>query len=184
MLIQRSRFNTSLTYNRRQNLHGLYDTQTNVMQYPKIMQATHARWKQLPISSNISSSRPPTISRERRTSVIKIAQGSREADAGSPEDETIFPEFRSVISRNFMVADIYYANPQAYGLGYPGPEEDVSDVGPGGLPQVHECIRAELPTQCLQAYDETRTAALFWKAQWGVEAVDRARGQLRINYNT
>lgn len=155
------------------------------MQYPKIMQATHARWKQSPASSKISTVQSLGISHEGRSLVKKNnAEGSREGDDGSLEGESIFPEVRSVISRNFMVTDIYYVNPPVSGLGYPGPEEDVSDVGPGGLLQVPEHIRAEMPPQCQQAYDEIRTTAMIWKAQWGVEEVDRARGQLRISYNT
>ena len=149
------------------------------------MQATHARWKQLPASSTLSTSRQLTVSLEGKTLIEKPdAQTTGESDAGFDESQTIFPGFKSVIPRNFMVADIYYVSPPVSGLGYPGPEEDVSDVGPGGLLQVPECIRAELPAQCQQAYDETRTAALMWKTQWGVEEVDRARGQLRISYNT
>lgn len=155
------------------------------MQYPKIMQATHARWKQLPAYSKLATARSLTISHEGRSLVKKNdVDGSGEGEDGFLEGETIFPEVRPVISRNFMVADVYYVNPPICGLGYPGPEEDVSDVGPGGLSQVPQCIRAELPAQCQQAYDETRATAMMWKAQWGVEEADRARGQLRISYNT
>lgn len=185
MLKQTSRFNTSLARHRRQNLHGLYDTQTNVMQYPKIMQATHSRWKQLPVYSKVSAARNSTITQEGRSFVKKNDfDVSGEVNGSLPGGGTIFSEVGSVVSRNFMVADIYYVSPPICGLGYPGPEEDVSDVGPGGLLQVPQCIRAELPTQCQQAYDETSAIAMMWKAQWGAEEADQARGQLRISYNT
>lgn len=185
MLTLTSHFNSSLARHRRQNLHGLYDTQTNVMQYPKIMQATHARWKQLPPYSKLSAARSLSMTQEGRSFVKKNnANGSKEGHDTPPGGETIFPEVGSVISRNFMVADIYYVSPPVSGLGYPGPEEDVSDVGSGGLLQVPQCIRAELPAQCKQAFDENRVTAMIWKAQWGAEEADQARGQLRISYNT
>ena len=185
MLKFTSRFNTSLARQRRQNLHGLYDTQTNVMQYPKIMQATHVRWKQSPPCSKCLAPSSLNIAHEGRSFVNKNdADVSGKGSDGQSGDETIFSEVGPVISRNFMVADIYYVSPPVRGLGYPGPEEDVSDVGPGGLLQVPRCVRAELPAQCQQAYDETRVTAMMWKAQWGAEEADQARGQLRISYNT
>lgn len=180
-----SRFNTHLACHRRQNLHGLYDTQTNVMQYPKIMQATHARWKQLPACSKLSATRSLNIAHEGRSfATNNDADVSGEGSDDLSRGETIFSQVGHVISRNFMVADIYYVSPPVCGLGNPGPEEDMSDVGSGGLLQVPQYIRAELPTQCQEAYDETRVAAMMWKAQWGAEEADQARGQLRINYNT
>ncbi|PKY04169.1 hypothetical protein P168DRAFT_290256 [Aspergillus campestris IBT 28561] len=43
-----SNFNTLISTARRQNLAGTYDIHTNSMQYPKTMQASHARWERLP----------------------------------------------------------------------------------------------------------------------------------------
>ncbi|KIW23801.1 uncharacterized protein PV07_11974 [Cladophialophora immunda] len=40
-----SRFNAQLTANRLENINGVYDIHTNVMQYPAHMQPTHARWE-------------------------------------------------------------------------------------------------------------------------------------------
>ncbi len=180
-----SRFNASLARHRRQNLCGVYDTQTNVIQYPRIMQATHARWKQLPSSSKQLTDRHMSVPHhDRPLAKEDDAQVSEPADYGLAGGESMFSEVTSVISRNFMVADICYVSPPMSGLGYPGPEEDVSDVGPGGLLQVPDCIRAELPAQCLQAYDDMRITEIMWKDEWGTEEVDRARGQLRITYNS
>ena len=154
-------------------------------QYPKIMQATHIRWKQSPACLKFSVTSGSNIAHEHRSSITKNdADASGEGSDDLSRGETIFPQVGSVISRNFMVADIYYVSPPVCGLGYPGPEGDVSDIGPGGLLQVPQCIRAELPAQCQQAYDETMVTAMMWEAQWGAEEVDQARGQLRISYNT
>lgn len=155
------------------------------MQYPKIMQATHVRWRQLPARLKFSVTSDLNVSHEHKSFIKKNdADISGEGSDGLTGGETIFPEVGSVISRNFMVADIYYVSPPVCGLGYPGPEENVSDVGPGEFLQVPQCMRAELPAQCQQAYDETRVTAMMWKGQWGAEEVDQARGQLRISYNT
>lgn len=155
------------------------------MQYPKIMQATHVRWKQLSDCTKSSATSDMNITHE-NTSFVK--KNNADARGGSNDGlaggEAIFSDIGSVISRNFMVADICYVSPPICGLGYPGPEEDVSDIGPEGLFQVPQCLRAELPAQCQQAYDETRITAMMWKAQWGGEEADQARGKLRINYNT
>ena len=149
------------------------------------MQATHSRWKQLPASSKLSAVRSLNITQEGRSFVKKNdADFSGGGSNGFTDGETVFSAVGSVISRNFMVADIYYVSPPICGLGYPGPEEDVSDVSPGGLLQVPQCIRAELPAQCQKAYDEKRATAIRWQTQWGVEEVDQARGQMRISYNT
>jgi chromatin structure-remodeling complex protein RSC7 len=158
--------------------------QTNVMQYPKIMQPTHARWKQLPASSKALTPGRLTASQEVMSLAKEdVTEVSAQGIEWFPNGETIFPQVTSVISRNFMVADVCYVSPPVSGLGNPGPEDDISDIGPGALSQVPQCIRAELPVQCRQAFDGMRVTETMWKAQWGVEAVDRARGQLRISYN-
>lgn len=148
------------------------------------MQPTHARWKQLPASWKLLTARHLAAPQE-GSSLAKedVTEVGGQGDGGLPNGEPMLPQVTSVISRNYMVTDVCYVSPPVSSLGYPGPEDDISDIGPGGLSEVPQCVRAELPVQCQQAFDDMRVAETTWKAQWGVEAVDRARGQLRVTYN-
>lgn len=46
--IAHSMYNSLISVGRRAQLGGSYDIHTNSMQYPKIMQPTHARWERVP----------------------------------------------------------------------------------------------------------------------------------------
>ncbi len=81
-----------------------------------------------------------------------------------------------------MITDTYYETPPASVLGYPGPDEEVLDVGPGELTRVPEHLLTELPEDCRQAFVEARAVEKAWKARWGTEKTDGARAQLRITY--
>ena len=83
-----------------------------------------------------------------------------------------------------MISDTYYETPPASVLGYPGPDEEILDVGPGELSRVPEHLLAELPEGCRQAFVEARAVEKAWKTRWGTEKQDGARAQLRITYNT
>ena len=182
-LIRRSRFNSSLAANRRRNLEGVYDPHTNVMQYPKIMQPTHARWEKLP-------SAPTRLDSLRITSSSHMATEDLHAHINATEEEdpnttsTIFPELAPIFTRNFMISDTYYVAPPISGLGIPGPDGDVLDLDPVGLTAVPDQVVAELPDDCLRAFEETRAEGRQWKGRWGVEAADHARAQLRISYSS
>ena len=89
-----------------------------------------------------------------------------------------------VFTRNFMVCDTYYETPPASVLGYPGPDEEILDVGPGELTRVPEHLLTELPEDCRQAFVEARAVEKAWKARWSTEKEDGARARLRITYNT
>ncbi|CAF9907762.1 MAG: hypothetical protein ALECFALPRED_003868 [Alectoria fallacina] len=179
-----SRFNSSLAIQRRQNLNGVYDVHTNVMQYPKIMQPTHARWEQvLPTSP---TSRTSQIAADQMSGVyFDGLNGTRgHCDGRGPVANTIFPEIPSVFTRNFMISDTYYEAPPASVLGYPGPDEELLDVGPGELTRVPEHLLDELPEGCRQAFVEARAVERAWKKRWGTDNDDGARARLRITYNT
>ena len=83
-----------------------------------------------------------------------------------------------------MISDTYYESPPASVLGYPGPDEEFLDVGPGELTRVPENLLSELPEDCRQAFVEARAVEKEWKARWGTEKKDGARARLRITYNT
>lgn len=174
-----SRFNSSLANFRRQKLNGTYDVHTNLMQYPKIMQPTHARWEQI----------PPL---PQKSHVIPIPTDHVNRDNDDPDGavagtdltaEALFPNVPPVFTRNFMITDTYYATPASSTLGYPGPDEDVVDVGPGGLTHVAEHVLAALPEDCRHCFIKARSEERAWKESWGNENEDSARAKLRITYN-
>ena len=175
-----SRYNSSLASNRRQNLDGVYDVHTNVMQYPKIMQPTHARWEQVPAPPHkLQALRITADGVNEPFSNGTTLQGHDNDQAQS----TIFPAIPSVFTRSFVITDTYYTSPSTAVLGYPGPDEDVIDVGPGGLTHVSEDVVASLPENCRKAFIDARAEEKRWKASWGSENTDTARAHLRISYN-
>lgn len=96
---------------------------------------------------------------------------------------TVFPEVPPVFSRNFMIADVRYVSPPLSGLGYPGPDYDTIDIDTGGLARIPDNVLAELPYRCRQSFEDVRSEEIRWKESWRGEAMDCARGQLRISYN-
>lgn len=156
------------------------------MQSPRIMQPTHARWEQLStpatrakrtrITANGSSGRHVNGSLDRITSDAQ--------QDGEQSSETIFPDIAPMFTRNFMISDTCLATPPLSGLGIPGPDGEVLDIGPGGLVDVPEHILSELPEPCRQAFTLARAEEMKWKGSWGTEDEDGARAKLRISYNT
>ena len=83
-----------------------------------------------------------------------------------------------------MISDTYFETPPASVLGFPGPDGESLDVGPGGLTHVPEHLLADLPEGCRQAFVEARAVEMEWKGRWGTDNDDGARARLRITYNT
>ncbi|KAI4175333.1 MAG: hypothetical protein LQ343_001708 [Gyalolechia ehrenbergii] len=157
-----SRFNTSVALTRRRNLEGVYDPHTNVLQYPRIMQPTHARWEAC--GANYDSP-------------------YRELTDGDKEANTKFFQIPSVLERNFLIADTYFTSPPLMSFGIPGPDGDVLDVGPPGLPAISESVAASMPFDSRRALQSAQQEASKWKTSWKGESADGARAQLRISYN-
>lgn len=150
------------------------------------MQPTHARWEQV-----LPTSPTPRTSQFAADQINGIlsdglngTNGRLHFDGREPAADTIFPDIPPVYTRNFMIADTYYETPPASVLGYPGPDEEVLDVGPGELTRVPEHLLDELPEGCRQAFVEARAVEKAWKERWGTDKDDGARAQLRITYNT
>ena len=154
---------------RRQNLEGVYDPHTNIMQYPKIMQPTHGRWEQLPPGP---------------ASLVPLSYNQREAPDNLPVTDSIFPDIAPVFTRNYAITDTYYVNPPYSGLGIPGPDGPAIDLGPGGLTDVAQDIVDILPDTTRQAFEEMKIVERAWKQSWGGEDEDQARAKLRISYNS
>lgn len=185
-----SRFNSAIAAQRRANLDGVYDPHTNTIQYPKIMQPTHARWERLPLpestatrkltegmsSLQLSNGVPTEDERARETERGRTGQKQRK--------NTIFPPVPPALARRFAVVDIVYETPESHTLGRPGPDGDMNDIGPNGLlrmldPEHPEFmtpeILAELPPECKEALVEAAAREYAWKSKWSSEAADGAR---------
>lgn len=150
------------------------------------MQPTHARWEQV-----LPTSPTPRTSQFAADQINGIlsdglngTNGRLHFDGREPAADTIFPDIPPVYTRNFMIADTYYETPPASVLGYPGPDEEVLDVGPGELTRVPEHLLDELPEGCRQAFVEARAVEKAWKERWSTDKEDGARARLRITYNT
>jgi chromatin structure-remodeling complex protein RSC7 len=151
------------------------------MHYPKITQPTHVKWEELTTES--SEQGVPKLA----NGVSHLTNGDhRVVLNGATKDEvsrrTIFTPVSRVISRNFLVVDTKYESPPISGLGIPGPDGDVLDVGPNGLPDIGDDILAELPPDCRKAFEDAKTKQAQWKRKWGNEVQDGARGKLKIGF--
>ncbi|GAP82766.1 putative chromatin structure-remodeling complex protein rsc7 protein [Rosellinia necatrix] len=138
-----SRFNASIAAIRRQNRAGVYDVHTNTMQYPAIMQPTHARIEQ-------------------------VIDASSPAD---PNNNPRFPPLDPRIARNFTVIDTYMETPPT-GISpavYERREVPAFLAEFQGLEAVSSDILDELPPECREAFDKALEKEKAWKAKWGSE---------------
>lgn len=194
-----STFNSNISTARRTNLQGTYDIHTNSMQYPKIMQPSHARWERVPppdprIASRLAqglSSLSLTNGTEKKPSNDNDNNNPEEpANTDNPtthEDNTTttpFPTVPAPLSRRFAIHDVHYETPLYSNMGIPGPDGDVHDLGTNGLisvanPRYPEFlgpdILDELPPECKEALLETAAREWEWKSKWSGEAGDTAR---------
>ncbi|KAI1370675.1 chromatin remodelling complex Rsc7/Swp82 subunit-domain-containing protein [Hypoxylon crocopeplum] len=136
-----SRFNAEIGAIRRQNLSGVYDVHTNMMQYSAIMQPTHARFEQVANSSAPSDSvRFPPLD-------PKIPRNFKVIDAYM---ETPPATLSSAVYDHREV---------------PGFLADFQ-----GLGAVPKEILDELPAECRDAFDRAVDKENAWKSKWGPES--------------
>lgn len=178
----RSRFNNTLKAMREANLNGVYDHNTNMMHYPKIMQPTHAKWEHI----------PPDDTEDKKPLTNGLANGHTPSDSDhdtvmetSTSQPTIFSKVLPVISRNFTIVDTVYQAPPISNAGYPGPDGHVEDPtsGPNGLSTISQDLVDELPPECRAAFEEARAMEVRWKQGWGTEQHSARRGGLKIGFN-
>lgn len=136
----------------------MYDVHTNVIQYPKTMQPTHAKWVQ--INDEVEANGQLT--------------NGHTNDHGD-EVTSMFTPVKPIYSRNYMIVDTAYETAPYSNLGVPGPDGDVHDIGFNGLSAVPDDIKAELPPECLAAFEEALAKELEWKNNWGTESTDAHR---------
>ncbi|KAI2629466.1 hypothetical protein GGS21DRAFT_226410 [Xylaria nigripes] len=138
-----SRFNADLAAIRRHNTAGVYDIHTNIMQYPAIMQPTHAR----------------------------IEQVMEEYSPTDSNDTTHFPPLDPRISRNFTVIDTYMETPPAgiSPVAYEPREAPAFLADFQGLGAVPNDVLDELPPECREAFEKALVKEQAWKKAWGSE---------------
>ena len=170
-----SQLNSALTTNRRQNLSGVYDVHTNITQYPKIMQHTHAKWEQI---------YPETAeSINGKVNGAEVNGNRPSFDEHNQLSKTLFTPLPESYSHNFMIVDAYAQGPPTSTFGYPGLPGSVVDVGPPGLTEVADEVIAMLPDQCRTAFFEAREQEYKWQSSWGTEEQDKMRARVHITYN-
>lgn len=128
------------------------------MHYPRTMQPTHARWEQIDDHE---------------------VEGSDGVDLDVTQ--TIFTPVPSIVSRNYMVVDTVFESAPRPNLGVPGPDGEFFDVGFNGLSGVSDAVKAELPPDCLAAFEQALAAEKEWKTRWGSETRDGLRRAPKID---
>jgi chromatin structure-remodeling complex protein RSC7 len=157
---------------RRKTLNGVYDPHTNMMNYPSIMQPTHARWEQV-----------PDVEVNPDAEINVILYGSSKTH--SHEDEklpdadsrptSIFGPVKPIYSRNFLIVDTLYENPLYSHLGTPGPDGSGVDTSFNGLSAISNEMKDLLPPECRMKFDKALSKELEWKEKWTTEAKDSMR---------
>lgn len=185
-----SRFNSSLAAMRNANLEGVYDTHTNLMFYPKIMQPTHARWEQispstLEVPKAASNGLTNGFHADDSASMMREGASTRAGDVRASAQNTLFSDVPEAVSRNFIVIDTRYNAPPLSSIGYPGPDGMITDPtsGTNGLASISPEIIDELPDDCRRAFELAKKTELGWKQQWGTEAQSTMRGDLKIGFS-
>ncbi|KAL8404909.1 hypothetical protein RB594_009698 [Gaeumannomyces avenae] len=155
-----SNFNAILTSMRKANLAGVYDVHTNVMQYPAIMQPTHARVEHVPLE--------PAAPAE-----------PLDTHDDDPPPATLFKPLPPNIPRNFRVVDVALETPPG-GVAPASYDLRPNEVGGAGdspdflspfrgLAAVPDDVRDLLPAECRAAFDEAVAREKGWHARWGPE---------------
>lgn len=197
-----SRSNSAMTELRRANLNGVYDTHTNMMFYPKIMQPTHAKWEQIPSpvspaeagQKQLANGLPNGHHLPNGTTADHDAMDVERTDSHPPKDEqqqpppsspTIFHPVPAPVSRTFTIIDTLFTSPPLSNTGYPGPDGNIADPtsGPNGLGSIPDEIVDELPEDCRRALEAERQREREWKRGWGTEGQSALRGELKIGFN-
>ncbi|CAG8922581.1 unnamed protein product [Penicillium salamii] len=202
-----SNYNHKLSDMRRANLNGVYDVHTNIMQYPKIMQPTHARWERVPpgpelatatgLTSEMNSLNIDTKGSD-KVDVQAATESQEPTETANGESapaetkpSTIFSPVPAHVYNRYVVQDIVYESPQYSNMGIPGPDGDVHDIGPNGMISVANPAHPEfmtpeilemLPSECKDALAEACAREVEWKSKWRTETQDGERVQPTQSY--
>lgn len=127
------------------------------------MQPTHAKWEQI--------------------NDFEVEANGSKAELEGQDDKapSIFTPVKPIYSKNYMIVDTIYETAPASNLGIPGPDSEGYDLGFNGLASVPDDIKAELPPECLEAFEKALDKEMQWKNKWGTETKDSRRRQLIID---
>jgi chromatin structure-remodeling complex protein RSC7 len=181
---------------RRATMDGIYDVHTNTMQYPQIMQPTHARWERVPPSDlGNTAELMSTLSIANKSMADAQSASAEPADsADKPDDQTqksIFPPVPLHTSDRYLVTDMVYESPPYSNMGIPGPDGDLCNMNPNGLASIANLnhpefmtpeILALLPDDCKDALIDAAAREIQWKSKWSTEALDGMRAQPSKSY--
>ena len=151
-----SRFNHTLSENRRAASNGIYDVQTNIVQYPQNTQPTHARWEA--VDDKDASQKDTSI-----THNTVPTTNSEGRDGGLSKLESVF-------SRNFRIHDTYLQRPPESNFDRPG-----LDKAQTSLLSIPDNVLEDLPPECRKALEEAKERELAWKSKWLNEKSDGLR---------
>lgn len=177
---------------RQANLEGVYDTHTNLMFYPKIMQPTHAKWERVepppdadskPFTNGYGSDSMHLTNGHAYGSDHDSAMEVEEVLRQEGPKSTIFSDVPPVISRNFAVIDTTLSTAPISSAGLPGNDGSIADLNSTSLSNISPDLVDELPDECKAAFHEARAIERGWKKQWTTERHDGLRGDLFIGYN-
>lgn len=156
------------------------------MQYPAIMQPTHARWERVPpptetpdLPNGINGTAPKFITADHEDIEMNDATDSQPLDTSTP---TIFTPVNPIYTRNYLIVDtLYETPPTGITAGIPGSCDGTNDVGFNGLSSVSEEIRNLLPEECRVAFEKAVREERAWKGKWGGEERDGMRAGMVIH---
>jgi chromatin structure-remodeling complex protein RSC7 len=126
------------------------------------MQPTHAKWEQI-----------DDVEVETNSKLLNGHVDEQQED----KVQSIFSPVKPIYSKNYMIIDTVYESAVSSNFGVPGPDSQEFDLGFNGLASVPDDIKAELPTECLDAFEKTLEKEMQWKNKWGTEKVDAQRRQ-------
>jgi chromatin structure-remodeling complex protein RSC7 len=170
-------------------MDGVYDTHTNMMFYPKIMQPTHARWEQISPPAEPAKNEQKLLTNGLPNGELtngihhdSTAMDIDSTDNISSDQRTLFTSVPPIVSRNYTIIDTAFTAPPLSHAGYPGPDGHIADPASGsnGLSSIPDDLVDELPEDCRRAFENARRAEIDWKKSWGTEAQSALRGELRV----
>ena len=196
-----SRFNSSLTMMRKATARGVYDTHTNVMCYPQIMQSRSAVWEEV----EVGDEEPPA--KKQKTEEVNghepaLTNGLHEdiemVDGQSRPVEGGLLKPSSFLRRNYLVIDTEALTPQHATWSAPdsrqryptssfpdpvetnppyddGIRDNITDAGlwSTGPPSVPDDILATFPLDAREAYLREYNVQKEWQGLWSSSSAVR-----------
>ena len=200
-----ARFNSSLAAARRTTLDGVYDTHTNLMCYPKIMQPTKAKWERVPefedeegfaTAAEVPAAKKrktqhhvngtlPNGDKAKSSAVLVNGESTAALESSQPparrpprDSFACFSTVPSVVSRNFLIVDTHYLTPPHAALPTPGSSSSQSQVDEfrsEGMPDLSPEDLERLPQKERDSFIRAKGIENEWRSMWTDEEHDGMR---------